>query len=979
MRSVAAVAFSFLVACGGSKPTPTPTPTPDPDRVAAGGASTGTTPAGWAIETPMLVPTPLANDPAKVTVHRLSNGMTVYISPDAEEPSIVAHVAVRAGSRHDPATSTGLAHYLEHMVFKGTTKLGTLDYAKEKPHLDRIATLYDDLRKPGADTAKIFKEIDSETQKSAAFEIPNELEALYARIGVTGLNAFTADDQTVYVSTIPKNRLAQWARVEAARYDDAVFRLFWPELEAVYEEKNRALDNPGRRVNEALMVALFPKHGYGYSSGIGEIEHLKKPAYGDMVTFFNRYYTPGNMAILLSGDVDASVIPLLEKEFGNFKRKPGAAVEPGEITPLKGRTELKVPVPSNEGVVLAWHLVSAKHADRYPLEVMDALLYDGQGGILQRDLLLTQKVANAGSSPTFQREAGYFELRADVLAGQSQADAEKLLLALVAKLQAGNFTDADLATAILTQDIRHQRQLESNGGRLSIMEDAFVNGEDWRDAIASIDRMRKVTKADVIRVAKQYLTANFIAVHKVKGVVTSAKIDKPGITAVKVDSTRQSAFVTQVLELPITPIEPVAIKEGQDYERGKLATGDLIVVKNRRNSLFTASHTYEYGRADDRLACLALEVLKVSGAGKRSAEQVSRELHELGLVITTTCAKNGSSITLSGVDKNLDAGMTLLRDWLADPAFDEATLKARVAASLTERANTMASPQAIVQASAAFARYGNDSELLVVATNKQLEAATPAQLKKLINRFLTMKHRTQYFGPRATADAGKAIQLGDGRLATKAPRGNRLRKPNTTVLVDQETAQTHVWLIWPRANASDADRAAGSVFAEYTRPLLYQEVREARGLAYTVFGGFDPGARKVDDAAAMAYVATQSDKTHDAIDAVLETMMRPIDPNRFAIAQETLGQSYRVDRIPPRAIANVVYTWDDQGKKTDPRAARYERASKIDKAALEAWTKTALAQQTIVSITGNRTKLDDAKLKKLPPVTTIETAKLFGF
>src|SRR5262249_46271075 len=128
------------------------------------------------VEAPRLVPAPLPGDPTKTTIHRLSNGMTVYISPDSQTPSFVAHIAVRAGSRHDPANSTGLAHYLEHMLFKGTSKLGTLDYAKEKTHLDRIAALYGDLRKPGTDAAKILKDIDGETQQAAAYAIPNEFD-----------------------------------------------------------------------------------------------------------------------------------------------------------------------------------------------------------------------------------------------------------------------------------------------------------------------------------------------------------------------------------------------------------------------------------------------------------------------------------------------------------------------------------------------------------------------------------------------------------------------------------------------------------------------------------------------------------------------------------------------------------------------------------------------------------------------------------
>ncbi|MEJ7596798.1 MAG: insulinase family protein [Kofleriaceae bacterium] len=975
--------LALLAACGPKTTTTT---------VGGGGGTTGGSAGGTigetgpanpsgarAIETPKLLAQPLPNDPMKVTIHKLSNGMTVYLAPDKEVPSFQAHVVVRAGSRHDPQQSTGLAHYLEHMVFKGSRELGTLDYAKEKPHVDRIAQLYADLRKPGTDRAKILKEIDAETQAAAQYQIPNELDQLYDQIGITGLNAFTANDATVYISNVPNNRIAQWAKVEATRYSDPVWRLFWPELEAVYEEKNRSIDNPLWRVEETFLKTLFPKHGYGWSSGIGEIEHLKSPAYQDMEAFFARYYTPQNMAIVISGDVDASILTTLEKEFGPWKKPPGPAVDPAALPQLPGRVAVDVPVPSNEGVVLGWQLVAANHPDRVALEVMDLLLLDGTSGIIQRDLLLPQKVANAGSDPELMRESGYFQLHADALAGQKHDELEKLLLALVGKLQRGEFTDTDLATAVLTREISWQMEAESNQGRVGRMHDAFINNEAWADVVARIDNMRKVTKADVMRVAKQYLNGNFVAVRKVKKDQELPKIEKPGITPVKVDPSRLSAYKKAILEIKTAPIEPVVLKEGTDYQRGKLATGPIVVAKNQRNALFTATFEFDHGSKDDKLVCLALETLPVSGAGKKTAQQVSRALHELGVRVDTVCAKDESGIVLSGIDRNFEAGMKLLEDWLASPAIDDATLKARVATTLTERANVISDPQAITFAASQFAAFGKDSEFVAVPSNKQLQAATPAQLVKSLSTFLHRKHRTSYFGPRALAAASAVAVLGDGKVAGRGKRPTKYRTANTLLITDHPMAQSHVRFYWPRKSADNAARAAGALYSEYIGPVLFQEVREARGLAYSVRGGFNPSSKKIDDAAALAYVGTQTDKTHDAIEAVLSTMKAPIDDARLKRAKDTIMENYRVGRVPPRQIPDTVYTWDDQGETTDPRAARTERALKLDKAALETWVKDALSRKVIVSVTGDRKKLDEAKLKQLAPITAAPLTQLFGY
>jgi hypothetical protein len=285
----------------------------------------------------------------------------------------------------------------------------------------------------------------------------------------------------------------------------------------------------------------------------------------------------------------------------------------------------------------------------------------------------------------------------------------------------------------------------------------------------------------------------------------------------------------------------------------------------------------------------------------------------------------------------------------------------------------------IANAQQDFARYGKDTEFLVVPSNKELDAVTPAQIKATLGNFLHWKHRTSYFGPRTGGEIAKLVVLGDGKRPAPARKPIRFRAPNTALVTDEATAQTHIWMIWPRAATDEADRAAGTMFGQYIRPVLFQEVREARGLAYSVTGGYGSSQHKVDDSQLFAYVGTQSDKAHDAIDAVLATLRAPLDGKRFAQARETLTESYRVARIPPRDIAGAVYVWEDQGESRDPRAARYAAAVKIDQAALDRWRSTALGRPLILSVTGDHGKLDDGKLGKLAPITMVPIAQLFGY
>jgi predicted Zn-dependent peptidase len=265
------------------------------------------------------------NDPFKARIYTLKNGLKVYMSVYKNAPRIQTYIAVRAGSKNDPATATGLAHYLEHMVFKGTDKFGTKDFAKESVEITKIENLYETYRqtKDDAQRKKIYHQIDSISGVAAKYAIANEYDKMLAGIGGQGTNAFTSFDQTVYVNDIPSNQLENWLKIEAERYRKPVLRLFHTELEAVYEEKNRGLDSDNSKLWEAVFAGLFKNHTYGTQTTIGTIDHLKNPSMKEIMKYFNANYVPNNMAICLSGDFDPDeTIKLIEKNFGSMPSKP---------------------------------------------------------------------------------------------------------------------------------------------------------------------------------------------------------------------------------------------------------------------------------------------------------------------------------------------------------------------------------------------------------------------------------------------------------------------------------------------------------------------------------------------------------------------------------------------------------------------------------------------------------------------------------
>ena len=261
-------------------------------------------------------------DPTATRIYTLDNGLKVYLSVNDKEPRIQTMIAVNVGGKNDPAETTGLAHYFEHLMFKGTPDFGTTDYAAEKPMLDSIEALFETYRQTtdSLERLAIYHRIDSISYEASKFAIPNEYDKLMSIIGASGTNAFTSQDMTVYVEDIPSNQVENWAKIEADRFANPVIRLFHTELETIYEEKNMSLTRDNDKVFEALDKALFPHHPYGTQTVLGSQEHLKNPSITNVKNYHKTYYVPNNMAICMSGDFNPNeVIRVIDKYFGDMK------------------------------------------------------------------------------------------------------------------------------------------------------------------------------------------------------------------------------------------------------------------------------------------------------------------------------------------------------------------------------------------------------------------------------------------------------------------------------------------------------------------------------------------------------------------------------------------------------------------------------------------------------------------------------------
>ncbi len=419
-------------------------------------------------------------DPLKARIYTLDNGLKVYLTVNKEEPRVQTYIAVRVGGKNDPEETTGLAHYFEHLMFKGSKNFGTQNYEAEAPLLDEIENLFEIYRKTTneAGRAKIYRTIDSVSFEASKFAIPNEYDKLMAAIGARGTNAYTTQDETVYMDNIPANQMENWAKIQADRFENFVVRGFHTELETIYEEKNMTLVNDSRKLAAQILLSLYPTHPYGTQAVLGSQEHLKNPSITNVKNYHSQWYVPNNMAICLSGDLDPDkTMEIIDRHFGGLK--PNYELPSVEQTPLP---EITAPIVKDvvgldaEAVAIAWRAPGAVAGDTSDMmSIISSILYNTKAGLLDLDLNQAQVVLGARAGYTRLTDHGVLMMQARPKAGQTPEQVRELLMAEMAKLRSGDFAENLIEASINNIKAAQMYTLDTNEGRADAFVTAFIS------------------------------------------------------------------------------------------------------------------------------------------------------------------------------------------------------------------------------------------------------------------------------------------------------------------------------------------------------------------------------------------------------------------------------------------------------------------------------------------------------------------------
>ena len=942
--------------------------------------------------------TSVPGDPLEARIYTLDNGLQVWLSRNTDAPRVQTNIATRAGSKNDPADATGLAHYLEHMLFKGTSRIGTADWSKEKAVLSLISDAYEERRRTTdeAERDRIYRRIDSLSSVAASYTVPNEYDKMVKSIGARGTNAYTSTERTVYVNDVPSDELERWMMIESERLQQCVLRLFHTELETVYEEFNRAQDNDRRTAYAKKNELLYPNHPYGTQTTIGTGEHLKNPSMEKIQAFFSTWYVPNNMAVILAGDIDYDrTIAMVDKYFGAWKRKDVPTFTFQEQPQINEPIVAEVFGPDKEWVELAWRFNGYASNDGLMLQLIDGLLNNGQAGIMDLNLIQAQKVLAANSYASVQTDFSEFGMHGEAKEGQSLDEVRQLLLAQLEALKRGEFDDGLIAAVV---DNKRQEQIrfwnENNGMRAGAMTDAFILQKSWKDVVDQYDRMAAITKQQVIDFASKRLHSNHVAVYKRTGVNKEAhKVSKPKITAIDIKRDGKSTWRMEWEKTPPATLVPEFIDFSKAIERRSLANGiDLACVKNPSNDLFSLRYIFEIGTNHDRALKVAMEYLPYLGTSTLGPNELKMELFKHGLAIEVNTSEDRCFVTLIGAEKNLAHGIELLESVLGDRQPNEAALAGLVADIGKTRQDDLKNKGVLLnQALASYARYGERSPFNDVLSQAELSALTPKELIVRIDALTSYPHTVFYYGAKPADEVATLLRthhrMPKTLLAIPAPRvyPELPTTRNAVYFLDHDMVQSEM-LLMSKAGAFDVEKMPyASLFNEYfgsgLSSIVFQEIREAKALAYGANANYTTPVRKEDAHFVRAFIGTQADKLGDAVAAMLVLMNdMPMAREQFEGARTSALKVIASTRITKE---NIYWQWDAanrRGLNVDIRQRNYERIPTIGIDEMKTFfDKEIKGRPYTYCVIGKESALDLKVLEKLGPVKKLTKRELFGY
>lgn len=942
--------------------------------------------------------TTVPGDPLKTRIYTLENGLTVFMTVYKDEPRIQTYIATKAGSKNDPADATGLAHYFEHMMFKGTDEIATSDFSIEGPIINQIDSMFEVYR--GIDVSdqtrrdKTYKIIDSLSTEASKYAIPNEYDKLITSIGATGTNAYTSLEQTVYINNIPSNEIENWLIIESERFSGPILRLFHTELETVYEEYNMTLTNDDVKMYFTMLAALFKKHTYGTQTVIGKPEHLKSPSMKRIREFYSTYYVPNNMAICLSGDLDPDkTIELIDKYFGGYKSKEIPAFTFEKENPITEPVSITVTGPDAESLMLAFRLNGASSDDADKLEIFDMILSNSSAGLIDLNLVQQQKVLSASSTQEIMMDYSIQTLSGTPKEGQSLEQVKDLLLGQIEMIKKGEFDDWLLPAIIADMKLKQMKQYENNGSRARAFVEAFTSGISWEQYVNKINRMAKITKQDIVDFANKNFSNNYVVIYKKTGKEeTVAKIKKPKITKIKINRDEKSAFMKRIEESKVPDIEPVFLDYSKDITTFDVKNIPVYYLENSENKTFSMYYVFEMGTNNMKKLGIAIDYLQYLGTSKYTPAQIKQEFFKLGCSFDVFNSADQVYVSLRGLTENIEAGVKLFESLLADAQPNPEALKNLVDDINKERSDNKKNQQTIFSRLVMYGIFGQKSPTTNILTADELQKLTAEELTGIIKSLGNYYHHILYYGSNSTLELREILSKYHNPPANFTPIPDPLVFPEQTTdktivyQVDYDMKQAMVLMLSQGQTYNPSEEPVIRLFNEYfggsMNAIVFQELRESRALAYTAMAFYQNLLQKKESHYYnISFIMTQNDKLGEALSAFFELMNdMPVSEKSFDLAKNSIIQSMRTERITKSDILFSYEAAKKLGIDYDIRSSIFKQIPELSFADIKTFQEKYIkGKPQVILVLGDKKLIDSKMLKKYGKIKKLSLTEIFGY
>ncbi|MDR0364967.1 MAG: insulinase family protein [Bacteroidales bacterium] len=935
------------------------------------------------------------DDPMNTRIYTLNNGLKVFLTVYKDEPRIQTYIPVKAGSKNDPSETTGLAHYFEHMMFKGSPNFGTLDWETEKGMIAQIDSLFEIYRTltEEEERAQLYRVIDSISFEASKLAIPNEYDKLMQAIGAKGTNAGTSNDYTIYIENIPSNQLENWAKIQADRFLNPVLRLFHSELETIYEEKNMSLTQDNRKVTEALFEGLYPNHPYGQQTTLGSQEHLRNPSMKNIREFYSTYYVANNMAVVMSGDFDYDeAIRLIDKYF--------SVLPSGDAPELKVKPESPIAEPIKKEVVgleaenirFGYRLdLPANHPDIYIANMLSEMMYNGKAGLIDINLVQKQKVYYAYATTYELCDNSSLIFGGAPKTGQTLDEVKDLIIEQIELLKQGQFEDWMLQAAIDNMKLHGMRRLESNSGRAMWLSSSFMNNIPWNEACKLIETYSKITKQQIVDFANKYLNNNYVAVYKLQGTPPEiSKIAKPDITPIHVNRDVESDFLKEIKASKTASIEPVFIDFDKEITKVPFKGSEILSIQNKENKTFSLYFHFPMGTFNNLKLPIAIDYLEYLGTSKYSPEEIQQEFYKLACSYGIYAGQEESRIYVSGLSDNMEKALTLVEALLSDPQPNDEALKNVITDILKSRDDAKANQNQTLNALVNYGEKGKDY-VNYKLSETELHALTSTELLDIIKNLTKYKHQILYYGTETANGLANILEkyhkIGDELLDPPATKEfPQLETTSNKVYwahydANQSRLQTYSRSVPYDASLYPVVSMYNSYFGGGMNAIVFQEMREKRSLAYMARSRYNVPLKKDEYYENYALIATQNDKIIDALDAFNELFNEmPESEVAFANAKEGLKTQIATERITKMNIIWRYMANQKLGANHDMRKDLYDAIPKFTLADVKKFNQEYIKNQhKTYFILSKEVETPFEELQKYGPIQKLTLEEIFGY